>query len=176
MKSLAIAGAFMCLLPLNAAHAAETTTYSYDELGRLKSSVITGGPNNSVSTAAAFDPLGNRTSYTSGGGCKLTAHDTGTTDEFSASIWVSVSGSCSMPISLAFSTQDGSAQNNVHYYGVSGTIQITSIDAGGYARVYPVYGSVHGEELKVFYVNFSVQSGDATFVDAQSAVTISTSN
>lgn len=45
------------------AFAQETTTYSYDGLGRLKSSTITGGSNTGRVTGTCFDPAGNRTRY-----------------------------------------------------------------------------------------------------------------
>ncbi len=45
------------------AWAQETTTYSYDGLGRLKSSSIAGGPNDTRKTGTCFDAAGNRTRY-----------------------------------------------------------------------------------------------------------------
>lgn len=47
----------------SAAYAQETTTYVYDELGRLVSSSISGGPNNSRVTGTCFDRAGNRIRY-----------------------------------------------------------------------------------------------------------------
>lgn len=46
-----------------AALAQETTTYSYDGLGRLQGSSISGGSNNGRKTGTCFDPAGNRTRY-----------------------------------------------------------------------------------------------------------------
>lgn len=43
--------------------AQETTTYSYDGLGRLRSSSISGGTNNARKTATCYDAAGNRTRY-----------------------------------------------------------------------------------------------------------------
>jgi YD repeat-containing protein len=48
--------------------ASETQNYSYDALGRLTGSTISGGPNNMIGTATCFDPAGNRTRYTTGAG------------------------------------------------------------------------------------------------------------
>lgn len=45
------------------AQQAETTTYSYDALGRLTGSSISGGPNDSRKTGTCFDAAGNRTRY-----------------------------------------------------------------------------------------------------------------
>lgn len=56
------------LLTSGIASASETVTYSYDELGRLVASTVSGGPNNTIGTATCFDPAGNRTRYTVGAG------------------------------------------------------------------------------------------------------------
>lgn len=41
----------------------ETTTYTYDALGRLVTSTTAGGPNGGVTVQPAYDPAGNRTQY-----------------------------------------------------------------------------------------------------------------
>lgn len=56
--SVATAAVLSC-----SALAQETTTYSYDGLGRLKSSAIAGGPNDTRKTGTCFDAAGNRTRY-----------------------------------------------------------------------------------------------------------------
>jgi len=43
--------------------AQETTTYNYDGLGRLRSSSIAGGANDTRKTGSCFDAAGNRTRY-----------------------------------------------------------------------------------------------------------------
>jgi hypothetical protein len=43
--------------------AQETSTYSYDGLGRLKGSTIAGGTNSGRVTGTCFDAAGNRTRY-----------------------------------------------------------------------------------------------------------------
>lgn len=48
---------------LTAGANAETVTYSYDELGRLKSSSVSGGANNGNNTAICYDRAGNRVRY-----------------------------------------------------------------------------------------------------------------
>lgn len=51
--------------------AAETVNYTYDALGRLTGSIISGGPNSGVSTGTSFDPAGNRSGYSVTGGVAL---------------------------------------------------------------------------------------------------------
>jgi YD repeat-containing protein len=50
-----------------AAEASETTSYSYDALGRLVATSSTGTVNNGVATGIAYDPAGNRSSYSVSG-------------------------------------------------------------------------------------------------------------
>ena len=46
-----------------AAAGSETTTYSYDALGRLVTTTRTGGPSSGVNMASCFDRAGNRLRY-----------------------------------------------------------------------------------------------------------------
>lgn len=46
--------------------AAETTTYTYDELGRLVGTSNSGGPRTGKTTATAYDPAGNRSAHAVG--------------------------------------------------------------------------------------------------------------
>ncbi|WP_207791621.1 Ig-like domain-containing protein [Sandaracinobacteroides saxicola] len=50
-----------------AAHAGETTTFTYDALGRLVSTSSSGTVNNGLSNTIAYDPAGNRSSYGTSG-------------------------------------------------------------------------------------------------------------
>ena len=52
-------------------HAVETVTYSYDALGRLVTSSVSGGPSAGVNTAIAYDPADNRTNYQVTGSTQL---------------------------------------------------------------------------------------------------------
>jgi len=47
----------------NAAHAASTTTYSYDALGRLVQASTTGTVNDGVQMSTTYDAADNRTTY-----------------------------------------------------------------------------------------------------------------
>src|SRR3546814_14914658 len=53
--------AYACAV--SAGTASETTTYTYDELGRLVSSSNSGGPRNGQAALTSFDPAGNRVSH-----------------------------------------------------------------------------------------------------------------
>lgn len=56
--------AFVCH---GGAQASETTSYTYDALGRLIAVSTSGGPNNGLNIGTAYDPAGNRTNYSAGG-------------------------------------------------------------------------------------------------------------
>lgn len=60
MKALVVVCA---LLAAPAAAAQETTTYTYDALGRLQESQITQGPNTGTDTKIEYDSAGNRKNY-----------------------------------------------------------------------------------------------------------------
>jgi hypothetical protein len=64
MKPVMVACA---LLLAPAALAQETTTYTYDALGRLKTTSTSGGQNDGTTNQVQFDPAGNRTNYTTTG-------------------------------------------------------------------------------------------------------------
>lgn len=60
---------FLCFVTLalaseGAALANETTTYTYDALGRLVETNTSGTVNNALRTQATLDPAGNRQNYT----------------------------------------------------------------------------------------------------------------
>lgn len=62
MRARIIAAAALALLPAVAAHAGETTTYTYDAKGRLTNVAHSGGPNDGANSAYKFDAADNRTS------------------------------------------------------------------------------------------------------------------
>ena len=56
--------ALAVLVPLSAAQAQETTTYTYDALGRVVTVQKSGGPSTGVQTTYQYDRAGNRTNVT----------------------------------------------------------------------------------------------------------------
>ena len=66
LVSLLTASCMASLLPCSA-QAQETITYTYDELGRLKTVSSSGSVNNGQTTSVTFDAAGNRTNYTVSG-------------------------------------------------------------------------------------------------------------
>jgi uncharacterized protein involved in exopolysaccharide biosynthesis len=67
-KSKLVLLAFGAAMSLSVpASATETTTYTYDALGRLTQSKSTGSVNNGLQTDTVFDPAGNRSNQTVSG-------------------------------------------------------------------------------------------------------------
>lgn len=62
-SGLALSALVYVFTPLTA-EAAETVTYQYDELGRLKQVNKSGGPANGTQTTTSYDPAGNRSNQT----------------------------------------------------------------------------------------------------------------
>jgi YD repeat-containing protein len=61
-RSLLLSGAAITAIT-SFASATESVTYSYDELGRLVETRVSGGPRGGVTNATSFDPAGNRVTY-----------------------------------------------------------------------------------------------------------------
>ena len=63
MKTKGMAVVLGALVPVSPVAAQSTTTYTYDALGRLTGSTVSGGPTNGTTTAISLDNAGNRTNY-----------------------------------------------------------------------------------------------------------------
>lgn len=66
MKRPILAFTLIAVVPGQEA-SAETINYSYDALGRLVFSNVSGGPTSGATTGIAYDAAGNRTSYSVSG-------------------------------------------------------------------------------------------------------------
>jgi len=62
-RLLLLGGCAIVGVAASVASNAETVTYSYDALGRLRTSSVSGGPNNGTNTAICYDPASNRERY-----------------------------------------------------------------------------------------------------------------
>lgn len=72
-----LAAVLLSASALAPAHASETVTYRYDELGRLTLVSSSGTVNNGTVTSTGYDPEGNRTNVTvsTGGGAAASPPD-----------------------------------------------------------------------------------------------------
>jgi hypothetical protein len=63
MRKYQRAGLVLAAFLPAAAHAASTTTYTYDALGRLTNASTTGTVNNGAQMSTTYDPADNRVTY-----------------------------------------------------------------------------------------------------------------
>lgn len=171
--------------------AAETTSYSYDVLGRLVSTQISGGVADGTTVTISFDPAGNRTNYMVGGPaapappCVLTASpDTEGSDEFSIFPAITRNAECAGPIELRYSVTvisgSGGFSVGVGLFSsgsspLSGSIPPFSPPAGAdlhrYLRISPFSDTIVAGNGLVLNVNWSVISGNAIFNKANTRIT-----
>jgi len=157
--------------------AQETTTYTYDALGRLITSSISGGPNNGTQTGTNFDPASNRTNYTVTG--------TPTPPSFAISNAPAVSeggqltytvtktGTTSSSYSVSYATTNGgTATAGSDFNATSGTL---TFPAGGTTSlpitVQTLTDSVI-ESPETLLVALSAPTGGATITTSQGTGTI----
>lgn len=63
VKSFILGFVLLNGLVIGVAHAASTTTYTYDALGRLVQATTVGTVNNGAQMSTTYDPADNRTTY-----------------------------------------------------------------------------------------------------------------
>lgn len=108
--------------------AAETTTNSYDALGRLISSTNVGGPRASAPTTTGYDPAGNRSIQSVGpagtpaNAATVSVSAPSAVDGGSVATFVlTKSGPAASALSVNYTTVDGSAVAPADYAATSGT-------------------------------------------------------
>lgn len=124
------AAMLVCVTVSVPAKSSETSTFTYDALGRLVAVVNSGGPRNGNTASNRYDPAGNRSAVAVDQ--PLPAETTsvvfslagpGTIAKGSAANFViSKSGTAASSVSLTFTTADGSATTPTHYTGAAGTL------------------------------------------------------
>lgn len=63
VRLILLASVGLTAITVSEASAQEVTGYTYDALGRLTATSISGGPNNGIAMGTCFDPAGNRIQY-----------------------------------------------------------------------------------------------------------------
>jgi hypothetical protein len=138
----ALTGWALIIATPSALYAQETTTYSYDALGRMTNASQTGGPNNGVSSTYVYDSAGNRTDVTVNGvmtGILSSSSPTNTCT-------LDVSGVCNLTISWNIAggppsnvvVTVGSPETLFASGGTSGSVSAPWIQASG--STFKLYG------------------------------------
>ena len=158
-----------------AAQTQETTTYTYDALGRLITSTISGGPNDGTQTGTSFDPASNRTNYTVTGTPLPASFAIGNaasvTEGGQLTFTVTKTGGTASSYSVSYATADGTATSGSDYTAASGTLTFA---AGETTKTIPVFTNDDNviESSETVLVNLSSPSNGATITTAQGSGTI----
>ena len=171
-----ICAALAAILMVVPSIAQETTTYTYDALGRLITSSISGGPNNGTQTGTSFDPASNRTNYTVTGTpvppSFAISNATAVSEGGQLTFTVTKTGTTSSSYSVNYATTGGTATAGSDYNATSGTL---TFPAGGTTSlpitVQTLTDSVV-ESPETVLVTLSAPTGGATITTAQGSGTI----
>lgn len=122
LLTLAVSAVLSMVAPLTAS---ETTTYSYDALGRLVTVSVSGGPVGGTQTSTAFDPAGNRTSYAVTGvppSATFSVNSVSATEGSALVFTVTKTGTPSGTLTVNYATSNGTATSASDYTAASGTL------------------------------------------------------
>jgi len=163
-------------------HAGETTTYSYDELGRLIVSTNSGGPRNGRETLISLDPTGNRRSYASGlpappqtNAATFSISAAAPVDEGGAAVFtVTKTGTAFTAMTVNFITANGSAVANQDYAPENVTLSFLPSETVKYYGVITVSDQV-AELSEQFTVTLSSPSAGGSLGTASAGATINAS-
>jgi YD repeat-containing protein len=155
--------------------AQEAVTYTYDALGRLIASSISGGPNNGTQTGTTFDPASNRTNYSVTGTPAPPSFAIGNapavTEGGILSYTVTKTGGSSASYSVNYATANGTAASGSDYTAASETLTFAAGETTKTIQVQTIDDSVI-EPAETVLVNLSSPTNGATITIAQGSGTI----
>ena len=161
------------------AYAGESTTYAYDELGRLISSSNTGGPRSGKVAASTYDPSGNRSSHAVGqatppppNAATFAVTASTTVSEGGAAIFtVTKSGQASVTMTVSFATVNGTASAPADFTAVSGVLSFLFWETQKQIMV-PVNNDGIAEGVEQFSLTLSSLSPGATLATPSASISI----
>lgn len=166
--------ALVCVgLVTTTAVANESTVYTYDALGRLIATSITGGPGNGRQVSTGFDPADNRSNYTVSGAptANFSIADATVTEGGTAAVIVTRTGSSAAAATVGYATSNGSAVAPADYTAASGTLSFAAGEGSKTIPIVTINDSIY-EGTKSFAVTLSSPTGGVGIADANAAVTI----
>lgn len=166
----------------NQAHASETQTYVYDELGRLVSVTHSGTINSSLKTTYCHDAASNRTQYKSdsaGGSitcavqspASLAIGSASVTEGGTLSFTVTRSGNTTSAVSASFATASGTATSGSDFTAGSGTVNFAAGQTTATVTVATIDDTAV-ESAETMSVTLSSPSSGATITTATGTGTI----
>lgn len=159
---------------IGVARADETTTYTYDALGRLVTTATSGGPSSGVQAQYTFDAAGNRTNVTVSGVVPPPSFSISSAQapEGDAVVFtVTRSAATPATYNVTYSSSDGSAVAGSDYTGVSGTLTFAPSETTKSITVYTAEDAVN-EPAETFAVTLTGASGGATIAGGAGTGTI----
>lgn len=166
-----------------AAFGSETTTYSYDELGRLVSSANSGGPRDGKAAVTSYDPAGNRATHAVGVPApplnnaaifSVSGPPSGVDEGTSAIFTITKTGPSASNLSVNYATVNGSAAAPGDFAATSGTVTFRSWETVRTVAV-PVLVDSVGEPAESFTLTLSSPSAGASVNIASASATINAS-
>ena len=170
---LPLSAAATAILVACAAYGQETTTYSYDALGRLNSSAVSGGSNNGQQATTSFDPAGNRSNYTvaTTSTASLAIADANVTEGGAAAVVVTRTGSLTGATTVSYATANGTAVAPGDYGTTSGTLSFAAGESSKTIYIPTVDDSSY-KGTRAFTVSLSSPSTGTAIARATATVSI----
>ncbi|CAM5375863.1 Carbon monoxide dehydrogenase subunit G OS=Sphingobium scionense OX=1404341 GN=GGQ90_004002 PE=4 SV=1 [Sphingobium scionense] len=164
-------------------YAAETTTFSYDALGRLVATSNSGGPRNGKQTSTEFDEAGNRKRYSKGtpgaaptNNISFSVASVGAVNEGQSSVFtITKSAPWSVPLTVNYATANGTAVAPGDYTATSGTLTFKGWETVKTVSV-PTIVDTLAEGAEQFSLALSSPSGGSSLGTVSAAGTINASS
>jgi hypothetical protein len=155
---------------------AETTTYSYDALGRLTNVAHAGTVNNNVNAAYTLDPAGNRSNVTvtttaPPAAPSFAIGSASATEGSPVTFTVTKTGTTSSTFTVNYATANGTAHAGTDYTAASHTLTFASTDISKTFQVSTIGNSIV-DGTRTFSVTLSGASGGATITSGTGTGTI----
>lgn len=163
-------------------YAAETTTYTYDELGRLVATSNAGGPRNGKTTGTRFDPAGNRAAHAVGqalppptNASVFSISGSPAVNEGGVSTFiVTRTGVASSTLTVNYASATGTAAAPGDFTAISGTLTFLFWETSKAVQVTTIDDGIT-EPAEQFSVALSSPSTGATLGTASGSATINAS-
>lgn len=155
--------------------AADTATYSYDALGRLISTTVSGGPANGSQVSTNYDPADNRTAHTvsatTGNPPTFSINSASATEGTALVFTILKSGNASGALSINYATANGTATSSADYTNTSGTATFTAAETSKTISI-PTVDDTLVEGNETFMITLSNPSAGATITTPTGTGTI----
>ena len=169
MRPMLVLVSAMALISVSVLNATETTTFSYDALGRLQTTSNSGGPRDARVNSTRYDPAGNRQGHASGQPLPPTGNvaifsisGPATITEAAAAVYtISKTGPSTDTLSVNIASADGSATAPADYGAVSATLSFRAWETVKTITL-PIAGDSLVESAEQFSVALSAPSTGAS--------------